>query len=118
MRNADAAQAAPSLRCLAAVAGSSRVNRAPAWAYPRPVAMQNNTGWHARGRARAGTGGLRRSGINLIMVGAFALIAAGAASAVTGADLPMDALAIVAIITCLAGWRVMVVARRREQSPD
>lgn len=118
MRNADAARAAPSLRRLAAVARSFRGSSRPGWAYPRRVAMQNKTGWHARGRASAGTSGLRRTGINLIILGAFALVAAGAASAVSGADLPMDLLALVGILACLAGWRVMVVGRRREQSSD
>lgn len=57
---------------------------------------------------------LRRGGINLILLGAFALVAGGAASAVSSADLPMDVLILVGVVLCLAGWRVLLVARRRE----
>jgi hypothetical protein len=49
------------------------------------------------------------------MLGAFALVAAGAVSQV-GAGLLMDVLALLGIVTCLAGWRVLVVARHREHS--
>ena len=59
--------------------------------YPQPVAARNSTRWNTGGRKSAWTSGLRRHGINLIVVGAFALIASGAASAVGSADLPMDA---------------------------
>jgi predicted Co/Zn/Cd cation transporter (cation efflux family) len=62
--------------------------------------------------------GLRRHGITLITLGAFALIAAGAAVEVGGGQLPMDVLTIIGIVTCLAGWRMLVVARRRERSSD
>lgn len=62
--------------------------------------------------------GLRRHGISLIMLGAFALVAGGAASVVSDADLPMDALVLIGIGACLAGWRMLVVARRREHSTD
>jgi hypothetical protein len=50
------------------------------------------------------------------MLGAFALVAAGAASVVGTADLPMGVLVLIGIVTCLAGWRVLVVARHREHS--
>jgi hypothetical protein len=50
------------------------------------------------------------------MLGAFALIAAGAVSQVRAAGLFMDVLALIGIVTCLAGWRVLVVARHREDS--
>jgi hypothetical protein len=80
--------------------------------------MRNSTGWNAGGRKSAGMSGLRRSGINLIVLGAFALIAAGAVSQIGGAHLPMDALLVIGIVTCLAGWRMLVVARRREHSSD
>jgi hypothetical protein len=53
-----------------------------------------------------------------MVVGAFALIASGAASAVGSADLPMDALMLIGVVMCLAGWRMLVVARRREHSSD
>lgn len=49
------------------------------------------------------------------MLGAFALVAAGAVS-VVAAGLAMDALALIGIVACLAGWRVLVVARHREHS--
>lgn len=52
------------------------------------------------------------------MLGAFALVAAGAASVVDTVGLPMDALALIGIVACLAGWRVLVVARHREHSSD
>jgi hypothetical protein len=82
------------------------------------VAARNNARWNTGSRKSAWTSGLRRHGINLIVVGAFALIAAGAASAVGSADLPMDALMLIGIVMCLAGWRMLVVARRREHSSD
>ena len=52
------------------------------------------------------------------MVGAFALVAAGAASMVGTAHLPMEVLMLIGIVMCLAGWRILVVVRRREQSSD
>ncbi len=82
--------------------------------YPRPVAMRNGAGWRTGGRKSAGASGLRRLAINLIALGAFALVASGAASVVGTADLPMDTLMLIGIVMCLAGWRMLVVARRRE----
>jgi hypothetical protein len=61
--------------------------------------MRNSTGWTTGARKSAGASGLRRGGINLIMLGAFALVAAG-------------------VVLCLAGWRMVVVARHREHSSD
>jgi uncharacterized membrane protein YfcA len=80
--------------------------------------MRNSTGWNAGGRKSAGTSGWRRHGVNLIVLGAFALIAAGAASVVGSSDLPMDTLALIGIVMCLAGWRMLVVARHHERSSD
>lgn len=82
------------------------------------MATRNSTRWNTGGRNGAWTSGLRRHGINLIVIGAFALIASGAASAVGSADLPMDALMLIGIVMCLAGWRMLVVARRREHPSD
>jgi hypothetical protein len=79
------------------------------------VAVRNGGGWKTGRRGSAGTGGLRRHGIELIALGAFVLVAAGAASVVNSADLPMDTLMLIGIVMCLAGWRVLVVARRRER---
>jgi hypothetical protein len=76
--------------------------------------MRNGAGWNAGRRKSAGTGGLHRHGIELIALGAFVLVAAGAASVVNSADLPMDTLMVIGIVMCLAGWRMLVVARRRE----
>jgi hypothetical protein len=84
----------------------------------QPVAMRNSTGWSTGSRKRAGASGLRRHGINLIMLGAFALVAAGAASVVVSADVPMDTLMLIGIVMCLAGWRMLVIARRHEHSSD
>jgi hypothetical protein len=75
--------------------------------------MRNGAGWSTGRRKSAGTKGLRRHGIDLIGLGAFVLVAAGAASVVNSADLPMDTLMLVGIGMCLAGWRMLVVARRR-----
>jgi hypothetical protein len=80
------------------------------------VAMRNGTGWSTGGRKSAGASGLRRHGIHLIMLGAFTLVAAGAVSQVPGAALLVEALALIGVVTCLAGWRVLVVARHREHS--
>jgi hypothetical protein len=57
-------------------------------------------------------------GITLITVGAFALVAAGTATQVDRATLTAAALALIGVVVCLAGWRVLVVARRREPSSD
>jgi hypothetical protein len=78
--------------------------------------MRNSTGWSTGARKSTGKSGLHRGGINLIVIGAFALVAAGAASVVNKADLPMDALMIVGLVLCLAGWRLLVMARRRDTS--
>jgi len=80
--------------------------------------MRNSTGWTTGARKSAGASGLRRGGINLIMLGAFALVAAGAASVVSVGNLPMDALMVAGVVLCLAGWRMVVVARHREHSSD
>jgi len=82
------------------------------------VATRNSTGWTTGGRKSAGSNGLRRQGINLIMLGAFALVAAGAASVVGNSNLPLDLLMLVGTIICLAGWRILVIARRREHTSD
>ncbi len=76
--------------------------------------MRNSAGWNTGRRKSTGTSGLRRQAISLIAFGAFALVAAGAASVVSSADLPMDTLMLIGIVMCLAGWRMLVVARRRE----
>ena len=34
------------------------------------------------------------------------------------ANLPMDTLMLIGIVMCLAGWRMLVIARRREHSFD
>jgi hypothetical protein len=52
------------------------------------------------------------------MVGAFALVAAGAASVVGNSNLPLDLLMLVGTVMCLAGWRLLVIARRREHTSD
>jgi hypothetical protein len=78
--------------------------------------MRNSTGWATGGRKNAGTSGLRRQGINLTMAGAFALVAAGAASAVGNSNLPLDLLMLIGVVLCLAGWRLIVIARRRDHS--
>jgi hypothetical protein len=52
------------------------------------------------------------------MLGAFALVGAGAVSQVAGAHLAVEALLVIGIAACLAGWRMLVVARRRERSSD
>lgn len=77
------------------------------------MATRNSTGWRTGGDKNAGTSVLRRRGVNLTALGAFALIAAGAASAVARTSLPMDSLMLIGIVLCLAGWRMLVTARRR-----
>jgi hypothetical protein len=52
------------------------------------------------------------------MVGAFALVAAGAASVVGNSNLPLDLLMLVGTILCLTGWRLLVIARRRQHTSD
>jgi hypothetical protein len=52
------------------------------------------------------------------MLGAFALVAAGATSLVSKTDLPTAALVLIGIVVCLVGWRLLVVARHREHSSD
>jgi hypothetical protein len=76
--------------------------------------MRNSTGWNTGSRERMQTRGLRRYGINLIMLGAFALVAVGAVGTVVSIGLLMGALLIIGIVMCLAGWRMLVIARRRE----
>jgi len=78
--------------------------------------MRNSTGWHAGGPKTAGANGLRRRGISLIVLGAFALIASGAVSQIGGDHLPMEALLLVGVVVCLAGWRLLVIARHRDHS--
>jgi hypothetical protein len=52
------------------------------------------------------------------MLGAFALVAGGAATQVARAVPATAALILVGVVVCLAGWRMLVVARRREHSSD
>jgi Zn-dependent protease with chaperone function len=80
--------------------------------------MRNSTGWSTGARKSAGTSSLRRRGISLIMLGAFALIAVGVAGQVARAALAVAALMLIGVVGCLAGWRMLVVARRREHSSD
>ena len=80
--------------------------------------MRNSTGWSTGARKSAGTSSLRRRGISLIMLGAFALVAGGAAIQVARAALATAALMLIGVVVCLAGWRMLVVARRREHSSD
>jgi hypothetical protein len=82
------------------------------------VATRNSTGWSTGARKSTGAGSLRRRGISLIMLGAFALIAGGAATQVARAAAATAALILVGVVVCLAGWRMLVVARRREHSCD
>lgn len=82
--------------------------------------MRNSTGWRVSGRTseeNPEAGGLRRRGMNLIMLGAFLLVAGGAAGAIGQSALPMEALTLIGVVLCLAGWRALVVARRRDQLP-
>jgi hypothetical protein len=90
----------------------------PAAEYSQPVAMRNSTGWSTGARKSAGTSSLRARGITLITLGAFALVAAGTATQVDHAGLAAAALTIIGVVACLAGWRIVVVARRREHSSD
>jgi hypothetical protein len=76
--------------------------------------MRNSAGWNTGGPKSARTSGLRRHAISLIALGAFALVAAGAAGVVSRASLPVDVLILIGIVMCLTGWRMLVVARRRE----
>jgi uncharacterized membrane protein YgdD (TMEM256/DUF423 family) len=76
--------------------------------------MRNSAGWSTGARKSAGTASLRRRGISMIMLGAFALIAAGAVSQVARAALAAAVLLLIGVVVCLAGWRMLVVARRRE----
>jgi 4-amino-4-deoxy-L-arabinose transferase-like glycosyltransferase len=82
------------------------------------VATRNSTGWTTGGRKSAGSNGLRRQGINLTMLGAFALVAAGAASVIGNSNLPLDLLMLVGTVMCLTGWRMLVIARRREHPSE
>jgi len=80
------------------------------------VAMRNSTGWSTGARKSAGGSALRRHGLTLIILGGFALVAAGAVSQIAGAHLAVEALLVIGVVVCLAGWRLLVVARRRERS--
>jgi hypothetical protein len=80
--------------------------------------MRNSTGWSTGARKSASTSSLRVRGITLITLGAFALVAAGTATQVDRATLAAAALTLVGVVVCLAGWRMLVVARRREHSSD
>jgi hypothetical protein len=80
--------------------------------------MRNSTGWTTGARKSTGTSSLRRRGISLIMLGAFAFVAGGAAIQVARATLAVAALLVIGVAVCLAGWRMLVVARRREPSAD
>jgi hypothetical protein len=82
------------------------------------VATRNSARWSTGARKGAGTSSLRRRGISLIMLGAFALVAAGAVSQVARAALAAAALMLIGVVVCLAGWRMLVVARRRMHSSD
>ena len=84
----------------------------PATEYAQPVALRNSTGWSTG----AGTSSLRRRGVSLIMLGAFLLVAGGAALQVARAAPAAAGLLLAGVVGCLAGWRVLVVARRREHS--
>jgi hypothetical protein len=92
--------------------------RLPAPEYSRPVAMRNSTGWSTGARKSRGTSSLRVRGITMITLGVFALIAAGTASQVSRAALAAAALTLIGVVVSLAGWCMLVVARRREHSSD
>jgi hypothetical protein len=78
------------------------------------VATRNSTGWTTGARKSTGASGLHRRGISLIVIGAFALVAAGAATQVDRAAPAAAVLMLAGVAACLAGWRMLVVARRRE----
>jgi hypothetical protein len=61
---------------------------------------------------------LRVRGITMITLGVFALVAAGMASQVSRAALAAVALTLIGVVVSLAGWCMLVVARRREHSSD
>lgn len=79
--------------------------------------MRNSTGWSTGSRRREETSGLRRHGFNLIGLGALVLVAAPAVGAAVSVDLLFGAL-VIGIVICLAGWRMLVIARRRAHSSD
>jgi hypothetical protein len=79
------------------------------------VTIRDTTQWSAGGPTRTKADGLRRWGLYLIMIGAFALIAAGAASVFSVTGLVTDLMTAAGAVACLAGWRVLVIARRRAQ---
>jgi uncharacterized membrane protein YgdD (TMEM256/DUF423 family) len=81
------------------------------------VAMRNSTGW-STGARKSGTSSLRVRGITLITLGAFVLVGAGTATQVDRAARAAAALTLIGVVVCLAGWRMLVVARRREHSSD
>jgi len=78
------------------------------------VAMRNSTGWSTGARMSS----LRVWGATLITAGAFILIGAGAATLVDRAAVAVAALTIIGVAACLAGWRMLVVARGRGHSSD
>jgi len=80
------------------------------------MVMRNNAGWSGGARKSAGTSRLRRRGISLIMLGAFALVVGGAAVQVARAALAAATLVLIGVVVCLTGWRTLVIARRREHS--
>ncbi len=80
--------------------------------------MRNSTGWSTGSRKSVEASGLRRHGIHLIMLGAFVLVAVGAAGSVVSIGLLMGTVAAIGVVMCLAGWRMLVIARRRQRSPD
>jgi Zn-dependent protease with chaperone function len=80
--------------------------------------MRNSTGWSTGARKSAGTSTLRVRGITLITLGAFAVLAAVAATEVDRAALAVAVLTLIGVVACLAGWRMLLVARRREHSSD
>ena len=82
------------------------------------MALRDSTGWSTGARKSAGTSSLRQRGISLIMLGAFALVAGGAAIQIARAALAAAALMLIGIVMCVAGWRLLVVARRRDHSSD
>jgi hypothetical protein len=98
--------------------GSGSGGLGSATEYSQPVAMRNSTGWSTGARKSAGTSTLRVRGITLITLGAFAVLAAVAATEVDRAALAVAVLTLIGVVACLAGWRMLLVARRREHSSD
>jgi hypothetical protein len=80
--------------------------------------MRNSTEWSTGARKSSGTSSLRVRGITLITLGAFALVGAGTATQIDRAALAAAALTLIGVVVCLTGWRMLIVARRREHSFD